>query len=250
MAAEKATAIVLRVVDFSESSCVLTLLTREMGKVRAMAKGGRRPKGPFESALDLLALCRIVFLRKSSDALDLLTEAKLMRRFRPRSGDLAALYAGYYIAEMLDALTDEYDPHPELFDLADDTLRKLATDGSAAALVLRFEMRALSLLGHLPTLEQCAECGVAVQADNRRRIAFGQLSGGVLCGKCRTGKRQVVSVSEQGIKLLRELATPTASDQKIQDPEAGVRNELRAVMNHYFNNLLGRRPRTQKYLGV
>ena len=84
MPAEKATALVLRVVEWSETSSIVTLLTREFGKVRGLAKGARRPKGPFESALDLLSSCQVVFLRKSSDALDLLTEAKLQRRFRPR----------------------------------------------------------------------------------------------------------------------------------------------------------------------
>ena len=119
MSSEKATAIVLRVIEFSETSSVVTLFTRDFGKIRALAKGARRPKGPFESALDLLGLCRIVFLRKSSDALDLLTEAKLERRFRPPGGDLSNLYAAYYVAELLNELTDDYDPHPELFDAAD-----------------------------------------------------------------------------------------------------------------------------------
>src|SRR5205085_4744927 len=93
MSIEKATAIVLRTIDFSETSAIVTLLTREFGKISALAKGARRPKGPFESALDLLGLVRIVFLRKSSDALDLLTEAKLERRFRPADGELTSLYA-------------------------------------------------------------------------------------------------------------------------------------------------------------
>ena len=82
MSQEKSLAIVLRVVDFGETSAIVTLFTEELGKIGALAKGARRPKGPFESALDLLAVCRIVFLHKSSDALDLLTEAKLERRFR------------------------------------------------------------------------------------------------------------------------------------------------------------------------
>ena len=107
MPSEKATAIVIRAVEFSETSLVVTLFSREFGKIGALAKGGRRLKGPFESALDLLALCRIVFLHKSSEALDLLTEAKLLRRFRPAGRDLAGLYAGYYVAELLDGLTDQ-----------------------------------------------------------------------------------------------------------------------------------------------
>src|SRR5690606_10337799 len=140
---EKATAIVLKVVDFSETSAVVTLFSREFGKLRGLAKGARRPKGPFESALDLLGVCRIVFLRKSSDALDLLTEAKLERRFRPHAGALANLYAGYYVAELLNELNDDHDPHPLLFDAALDTLSELATSSAVAGALVRFELVAL-----------------------------------------------------------------------------------------------------------
>ena len=99
MTLEKTDAIVIRLVDFSETSCVVTLFSRHFGKIAALAKGARRPKGPFDSALDLLTVCRIVFLHKSSDALDLLTEAKMVRRFRSASRSLPHLYAAYYIAE-------------------------------------------------------------------------------------------------------------------------------------------------------
>jgi DNA repair protein RecO (recombination protein O) len=122
MPSEKSRAIVLKVVDFSESSSIVTLFTEDFGKVGALAKGAKRPKGPFEGALDLLALVRIVFLHKSSESLDLLTEAKLERRFRSAQRDLARLYAGYYVAELLAELTDSGDPHRQLFQAADAAL--------------------------------------------------------------------------------------------------------------------------------
>ncbi len=246
MATEKAIAYVLRVIDFSESSCVVTLFSREFGKLRALAKGGRRPKGPFESALDLLAQCRIVFLRKSSEALDLLTEARLERRFRPAGKDLSRYYAGYYVAELTGELTHDLDPHPELFDALGDVLGALsAPDRPAAPQVLRFELTALRLLGHLPSLETCVECGQPVATDEK--VAFGQLAGGVLCQRCKSGKKQVATISGRALEVLRKLA---AEDNVTSTPTdlGPVSGELRGLINHYIASLLGHRPRMHAYL--
>jgi DNA repair protein RecO (recombination protein O) len=243
---EKATAIVIRAVEFSETSLVVTLFTREFGKIAALAKGGRRLKGPFESALDLLALCRIVFLHKSSDALDLLTEAKLLRRFRPAGRELSGLYGAYYVAELLGELTDDDDPHPELFDLADETLAALAGGESAAKRVMRFELGALTLLGHAPSLDACVECGAAVAPAGR--VAFGQLDGGVLCPKCRAGKQQVVQVSGGVLRAMAQLADMTGSGWKRMEIDPRSRGELRGLLNRYFTHLLGRKPRLHEYL--
>src|SRR5436305_8512397 len=131
MAAEKTLALVLRTTDWSETSRIATLWTREVGKVRALAKGGRRLKSNFESALDLLTVCSIVFLRKSSGSLDLLTEAQVVQRFPRLRADLGALYAAYYVAELLADWTEDYDPHPPLFDEALATLRAVGTAGVA-----------------------------------------------------------------------------------------------------------------------
>ena len=119
MAAEQTDALVLRVFPWSETSCIASVYTRNFGKLSVLAKGARRPKSPFEAALDLLSICRVVFIPKSGDALDLLTEAKLLRRFRAGAADLLRLYSGYYVAELLDRLTDKGDEQPELFAFVD-----------------------------------------------------------------------------------------------------------------------------------
>ncbi len=247
MPTEKTSAIVLRLVDFSESSCVVTLFTENFGKIGALAKGARRPKGPFDSALDLLAVCRIVFIHKSSDALDLLTEAKLERRFRAGSRELSRLYAGYYVAELLQDLTDIADPHPELYREADRMLRDLDRDGETAKLVFRFEVTTLRLLGFLPSLDACVRCGEPVR--DGRRVLFGQLAGGVLCQGCRGGQKQVVSLSAEVLSIFRRLASP---DSKAGDLEIDRqrRGELRGLLNSYLSNLLGHQPRMHKYIGA
>jgi DNA repair protein RecO (recombination protein O) len=116
--AETALALVVRGTDWSETSRITTLFTREHGKVRALAKGGRRLNSKFEIAFDLLTVCRVVYLRKASGGLDLLIEAQVAERFPHLRTDLHALNVGYYVAELLADGTQDYDPHPELFDAA------------------------------------------------------------------------------------------------------------------------------------
>jgi DNA repair protein RecO (recombination protein O) len=247
LSSEKSTAIVLRLVDFSETSVVATLFTEDFGKITALAKGARRPKGPFEAALDLLAVCRIVFIHKSSDALDLLTEAKLERRFRAATRNLSHLYAGYYVAELLKELTEDGDPHPRLFQAANQILTELNDACDPARVVLRFEMIALHEAGHLPTFDRCAGCGEELKLEGR--IAFGQLAGGVLCGSCRMGQRQVVSVSAGVIRAFQCFSDPSDSWRRME-LDRSLRGELRGVLNRYFTNLLGKKPRMHRYLRV
>jgi DNA repair protein RecO (recombination protein O) len=266
------------VVDFSETSCVVSLFTREFGKIEGLAKGGRRLKGPFESALDLLAVCRIVFIRKSADVLDLLTEAKLERRFRLRPRTLGGLYAAYYVAELLRELTEVYDPHPVLFDVADSTLAALADGTDVGAAVLRFEITLLAQLGHMPATRECVGCGAQVPRTGRVPFAFS--AGGVLCGKCRPGRRSVIAVTPAALatieqvmehvsetaacspasQLSRRTSSLVACQARLQATSGSgtppvsiapaVRGELRGVLNQYFSAMIGRPMRMHRYLAA
>jgi DNA repair protein RecO (recombination protein O) len=247
MATEKAVGLVLRTTDWSETSRIATIWTRELGKVRALAKGGRRLRSNFESALDLLTLCSIVLLRKSSGGLDLLTEAQVVRRFGRLREDLGALYAAYYVAELLGDWTEENDPHPALFDEAVDVLRELgASPGGAwvGARVMGFELVFLRELGYSPVLEACSECGSELGGEG---LGFSPGSGGVVCPRCRAGKREVRGLSAGAWRMLRALAGQKGAWRG--DWEPGVRAEVRAVLGGYVTYLRGRRPRLLAYLG-
>src|SRR6516165_10319991 len=195
MSTVKASALVLRTTDWSETSRIATLWTREFGKVRALAKGGRRLKSAFESALDLLTVCSIVFLRKSPGSLDLLTEAQVVTRYPRLRTDLTALYAAYYVAELMADWTEEHDPHPTLFDEALDALAHFGAtrpgetantaDPTIAPRLMRFELVLLRELGYIPALDVCASCSTPL----RGRLAFSPAAGGVLCSRCQGSQR-------------------------------------------------------------
>jgi DNA repair protein RecO (recombination protein O) len=246
---EKATALVLRTTDWSETSRIATLWTREFGKVRVLAKGGRRLKSKFESALDLLTCCRIVLLRKSSGNLDLLTEAQVAERFPRLRTVLPALYAGYYMAELLADLSQDYDPHPRLFDEAIDTLRDLGEPEDAIGPRLaRFELVLLREFGYLPALDACARCENQMPSDSvTADLDFSPSAGGVLCRNCRRPSKDDWILSAKSWRALRTWVE--SADAWNDEWDVGVRTEIRRTLNHYMTYLLGRRPRLQTYLG-
>ncbi len=264
----KTDAIVLRVVEFSETSCIVTLFTRTLGKISTIAKGARRKKSPFEAALDLIAICRIVFLHKSSQTLDILTEAKLQRRFRSSATDLDRFYAGLYLIELLNLLTDDADPHEDLFneaisaigqiDRCDDLEtgdagpRRLSTQH----VLIHFEIRLLDLLGHLPMLTNCVDCGRVKTTISR--VQFGLDRGGIICQNCRPGKTNVVSLSSEGLELLLKMTrTKTSLVRTVDGPAEDLMDvschtgyrEVRQLISKYITHLIGHPPRLHQYLG-
>lgn len=263
---ERAHAIVVRGTDWSETSRIVTLFTREFGKIRALAKGGRRLKSSFETALDLLTVCEIVFIRKSHGGLDLLTEAIVSERFPAMRTDLKTLYAGYYVAELLSDGTQDYDPHPELYDSACEVLRDLSklvspsksepseasqipeklaapTVGPRGDMISRFELVWLRELGYTPRLDACASCGTAGPLPlPSGRILIGPEAGGVICPSCRLKVRDARSLSPDAFAAFANLVNGAP---RIPDD---VRHELRPLLGQMVCHTLGRRPKLMTYL--
>lgn len=251
MPAVRSLALVLRSVDVFETSSVVTLFTRELGKISALAKGARRLKSPLQGGLDLLGVSDIVWLHKASEALDLVTEAAPVERFASLRRDLAALYAGYYVAELLTDLTDFHDPHPKLFDAAVVTLRHLGEPALRSRRIFRFELACLRELGLMPALDVCAHCGVAVEPVGEPgggAVAFGLATGGVLCPACRPGQPHVATLSGRTIQALRALASPGGAWREL-DPAPATLGPVRATLGAVVSHLLGRRPRLLPFLG-
>ena len=250
MPAVRTIALVLRSFEIFETSLVVNLFTRELGKVSALAKGGRRLKGPFSGGLDLLGVSDIVLLHKGTEALDLLTEAAPLERFDSFRHDLAALYAGYYVAELLSELTDSHDPHPKLFDAAIVTLRHLGDPVLRDLRLFRFELACLRELGHMPALEDCAQCGKPVEPLSLGgKYAFGLEAGGLICPSCRPGQKHLAFVNDEALDALRAL-NASGSGWRRLDPSRATLVSLRETLGGVMSHLIGRRPRLLSYLGL
>ena len=239
-------ALVLRAVAFSETSLIVTFYTRQFGKIEALAKGGRRLKGPFEASLDLLARNSITFIQKRDDVLDLLTESKLIQRFRVHSTNLAGTLGGFYVAELVNLLTALEDPMPTLYDTTLKVLQQLESGSLVMRTLIRYEGRLLHILGHSPSFRNCVQCGVMIPRIPEVRITFGTLDGGVLCAECLYGHRQTVSVKSETLDVWEALTCPLDRSERWKHLLIGPQTleAIRRLTNQYIRNLLGREPRS------
>lgn len=247
MSTEKAEVIVIRQADFSESSRVVTMFSREFGKFGCLAKGAKRLKGPFDAALDLLSTCRIVFLRKSSGALGILTQAQLSQRFVPIPSNINSLYGGYYVADLLNKLTEDYDPDSRIFDAAQDALKDLSNaEAEPQTAILSFEILLLRLTGHFPDLTACNACGEPVQPTGK--FAYWVSQGGLLCAGCRRPEYDRKSISAGSIAVLQKLADSESNFAGRVRLSREQTLECHRVAVSVITNVLGKKPGTLQYL--
>jgi len=246
MSQEKSTALVIRLADWSESSRVVTLFTRDFGKIGVVAKGAKRLKSAFEAGLDLLSECRIVFLRKSSSSLDILTESQLVSRFSPASGSLSSLYGGYYLCELLNGLTQEYDPHPALYDVCVETLGQLSRQADPQLALTQFELVLLREMGLLPEFDTCQACGLPV--NDKTQFSFWVSQGGLICADCRRPEYEHKPIQTGSIRLLKKLAESTPDATKNIIPSDDQLRQIRRVTVSAICHSLERRPSTLRYL--
>lgn len=176
--------ICLRKVEFSETSQVLTLLSRRHGIVKALAKGAHRRTragaGRFDGGIDLLDLGEAVFTEDPKAELATLAEWKLVDGHLELRRSLRSLNLGLYAAELINLLIEIRDPHPELFDQLARTLPELASDRVEESM-LAWELDLLTRSGYLPEFFNCVECGRSADAQT---IYFSASRGGLVCGSC------------------------------------------------------------------
>lgn len=184
MPAERDQAIVLRVVEYSETSQVVTVFARSHGLVKLIAKGSRRStKQRFSPGLDLFELGDIQFVLPKGDAqLGTLTNWVQQDLFCGVRRSLAGLYAAFYFAELVPILTVEVDPHAGLFDALADGLRRLNAGEQVARVVVGFQHALLEAVGYAPQFDRCVNC----RAPRVRATPayFSANAGGLLCRDC------------------------------------------------------------------
>ena len=152
MDTERAEAIVLRKQPVTESSLIVTWYTREFGKLKTMAKGARRPKGPFQGKIDLFYRDEIVFLPSKRSDLHLLHDCFLEDAHKRLRDSVESLTAASYVCELIELATEREDPNAKAFDLLAAMLDAMERR-SDAVLLIWFELQLLAAVGWAPKWE-------------------------------------------------------------------------------------------------
>ena len=249
MPAYKANAIVLRRIPLGETDKILTLFTREYGKLSAIAKGARRTTSRLAGASEPLMLLRALLGEGMN--LDVLSQGEIRESFPEIRADFGLFLRATYACELLDKLTVERDPAPELFDQLLSTLYILqrATDPDAA--IHAYELRMMAYTGYEPQLDSCVRCERGLEPATRLLVGgFSPTRGGAVCEECAaTSREELLPLSSATLEWLNYLAAEDNARVLAEaEPSAEVREEMNRVLRAHLRIRLERDVRSTAFL--
>lgn len=239
----RAEAVVLRHSDWGEADRILSLYTRQMGKVRAIAKGVRKMRSRKSGHLEPFTKVNLQLARGRD--LFIVTQAEAINAYLSLRDDLLRIGYASYIIELLDRFTFDDDENPPLFHLLADTLKRLDQESQPFLVVRYYEVRLLDLLGYRPHLFHCANCETEIKAQAQY---FSALQGGVLCPKCGSGAPEARPISMQALKYLRYFQRSSYAQSSHARISPEINREMEQIMQYYLTYLLERGLNTPAFL--
>lgn len=239
----RADAIILKHQDFGEADRILTLFTREKGKIRAIAKGVRKVRSrkgghlePFTHASLLLATGRNWYLVTQAEAQDIYPHVR---------DNLESIGYASYAVELVDRFSLEGEENAPIFTLLKNTFARL-NRGDPALLVIRYlEIRLLDVLGFRPELQTCVVSGKEIQPEDQY---FSSALGGVVSPEAVKDVSGAVAVSLRALKYLRHFQRSSYREATRAKIPPDVAGEMEVLMQHYITYLLERGLNTPGFL--
>ncbi|HEV2637499.1 MAG TPA: DNA repair protein RecO [Actinocrinis sp.] len=179
--------IVLRTQKLGEADRIITILTRDRGRLRLVAKGVRRTSSKFGARLEPFAHVDVQIFEKPNRSLNFITQAETLFPYgRDIVDDYGRYTAGTAMLETAERFTDaEDEPFLQQYLLLLGGLRALTGGSHSPGLVLdAFILRSLAIAGYAPSFEDCAICGSEPPEESAWRF-FNVASGGVVCPTCK-----------------------------------------------------------------
>jgi DNA repair protein RecO (recombination protein O) len=215
----KTEAVVLKSMNFRDSSKIVTFYTRRYGKVKGIAKGARQMKSKFGAALQPITKVSLVLYKKEHRDLQLISECDAIKTYKSTHSELERMAVALSVLELVNQLSHEEEENDKLYLLLVDTLNEIErAKKNFISLLFAFEIRYAAQFGFAPNLEICSHCGRSLNDMEAEGTAVFRLSrGAVLCNRCSTSEGQIRSDA-----LLGKKTTPGKAGSAIS-AEGSVR---------------------------
>lgn len=236
-------AICIRKTDYSETSQIVVLLTREHGKISAIAKGSRRSKSKsFGGAIGIFSYGEIIFSLPKTGNLATLTEFDQLPVFIHLQRKLESLNAALFAVEIVNSLTEEHDPHRELFDLLEQylyDLQEAKSSRGALEFLIVFQLSLLDILGVGLVFNRCTNCKQKF-SSSWSEVYFCSDSNGFVCRDCEAGFVDKLRLPIDVANLLAQPSGITAASGKVV-------HYVEKLLIRHLTYLLHKPPRMAKY---
>lgn len=237
-------AIVLSRFDYGEADRILTLITPGSGKIKAIAKGIRRPTSRIGGSLEPFAELRLALAYGRT--FDVVTQVEVIHPWLRLRDDLVSFGTASYMAEMADRTQEERHAAESIYLLLKRGY-ELLDAGMAPGRVARwFEMHLADELGIRPEVDRCVECGRLLVADERYRWV--PPLGGVLCERCPGPPHPISGLSLGALKLLKAYRRMDVEALASLRVRPDVEAEVEAAMRAFLGYTLERSPRSLAFL--
>ncbi|MBM9537213.1 DNA repair protein RecO [Desulfobulbus alkaliphilus] len=178
-------AIVLRVVDYAESDKLVTLYSRDLGRITGIAKGAKKSKRRFVNKLEEFSLLQLLYQTpRIENGLFFIAEAELLNAYLALRTDYRRYTTAAYLNELTVRFTREADPDSRLFTLLQWALASLERNDNPAKIIALFHLRLLAAVGYRPELSACGSCRLAITTGSGHHFRLVPGSGALICTSC------------------------------------------------------------------
>ena len=237
-------AIVLSRFDFGEADRILTLITPGSGKLKAIAKGIRRPTSRIGGSLEPFAELNVALARGRT--FEVVTQVSVGHAWLNLRDSLESAATAWYLAELADRSLEERHAAEPIYTLLRHAYGLLDAGMAPGRVARWYEMHLADELGVRPEVDRCAECDRMLEAGERYR--WWPQSGGVVCERCPGPSHQLAGLSLDGLKLLK------AYQRQDIEAIAGLRlaeateHEVEVAMRDFIRHALEREARSLAFL--
>ncbi len=237
-------AIVLSRFDLGEADRVLTLITPTGGKMKAIAKGIRRPTSRLGGSLEPFAELTVTLARGRT--FDVVTQVSVSHAWLRLRDDLESTATAWYLAELADRSLEERHAAEPLYAL----LRRayeLLDAGMAPGRVARwYEVHLLDELGMRPEVDRCVECDRVLESDERFRWV--PPLGGVVCERCPGPPHERTGLTLEGLKVLKAYQRLDIEALAALRIAPSVEAEVEVALRDFVRGALEREARSLAFL--